>query len=242
MAPDGGIWLDGAGLDLAGRAVLPGLSLHLDERRIGIVGANGAGKSSLLRLIAGLVAPSRGKVRVDGLDPARDRKGMLAALGILFQNPDHQILFPTVIEELSFGLTQMGLAAAEARARSEAYLAAEGRAHWRDAACHHLSHGQRQHLCLMALLLMAPRTLLLDEPFAGLDLVTQARLARRLDALPQRLITISHDPAAVAGAGRVIWLDAGQVRADGDAKPVLAAFRAEMARRGASDADADIAG
>jgi biotin transport system ATP-binding protein len=89
---------------------------------------------------------------------------------------------------------------------------------------------------------MEPRTILLDEPLAGLDLPTQARLARRFAALPQRLVTITHDPATLAGADRVIWLEAGKVAADGPPEQVIPAFTAEMARIGARDADADLAG
>ncbi|MGV8987990.1 MAG: energy-coupling factor ABC transporter ATP-binding protein [Cypionkella sp.] len=235
-----GIVLQGAGFSVAGKAILAGLDLDLTEARIGIVGRNGSGKTSLLRLIAGLVVPTAGQVRVAGIDPARDRKAMLKALGILFQNPDHQILFPTVGEELAFGLTQMGHTAAEARAAVAALLDAEGRAHWAGAATHTLSQGQRQYLCLLAVLAMAPATLLLDEPFAALDLPSQIRLRRRLAGLPQRVITISHDPMAVADCDRVIWLEAGRIRADGAAGPILAAFTAEMARIGEADADADL--
>lgn len=235
-----GIILEGAGLSIRGRAILSDITLRLTERRIGIVGRNGSGKTSLLRLMAGLIAPTSGTVRVEGVDPARDRKAMLARLGILFQNPDHQILMPTVAEELAFGLRQMGLREAEDRAR--AALAAEGRGHWADQPVSTLSQGQKQWLCLMAVLLMEPSTILLDEPFAALDLPTEARLCRRLAALPQRLITISHAPAAVAQCDRVIWLEAGRIRADGPAAPVLEAFTTEMARIGEADADADLAG
>jgi biotin transport system ATP-binding protein len=237
-----GIVLQDVNVDLGGKRVLSGLSLHLTEPRIGILGRNGSGKSTLLRLMAGLIAPSSGTVRVAGLDPARERKAMLRKIGILFQNPDHQILFPTVIEELSFGLRQIGQTRAEAEAKVQAALAAEGRAHWEAAPTHRLSQGQRQFLCLLAVLLMAPDTLLLDEPFAGLDLPTQARLSRRLQGLSQRLVTISHDPTAVAGCQRVIWLEAGQIRADGRAEHVIAEFTAEMARLGAADADTDLLG
>ena len=235
------IVLEAAGFAVAGKVILSGLSLTLTEPRIGIVGRNGSGKTSLLRLIAGLVAPTTGTVRVAGIDPTRDRHAMLRQLGILFQNPDHQILFPTGGEELAFGLTQMGLSAAQAQATVRHLLATEGRTPWFDAATHTLSHGQRQYLCLMAVLAMQPATLLLDEPFAALDLPAQARLVRKLAALPQRVITISHDPVAVATCDRVIWLEAGRVHADGRAQPVLDAFRTDMAKRGAADADADLA-
>ena len=237
-----GFELAAASVVLGGRTVLDGLSLRLNEGRIGILGRNGSGKTTLLRLMAGLIAPDAGTVRVDGIDPFRDRKAALAALGILFQNPDHQILFPTVEEELAFGLLQQGLPAAEAAVRVTGLLAAEGRAHWAKAPVSTLSQGQRHYLCLLAVLLMEPRTILLDEPLAGLDLPTQTRLFRRFAALPQRLVTITHDPVVLAGADRVLWLEAGRIVADGPPAEVIPAFTAEMARIGARDADADLAG
>ena len=237
-----GIELQGAGYAVAGKGILCGLSLHLQEQRIGIIGRNGSGKTTLLRLIAGLIAPTAGTVRVDGVDPFTDRKAALARLGILFQNPDHQILFPTVEEELAFGLRQQGRPQAQALATARAALAAEGRAHWAGAAVSTLSGGQRHWLCLQSVLLMRPATILLDEPFAGLDLPSIARVSRRFAALPQRLITITHDPASVSDADRVIWLEAGRVQADGPPATVLPDFSAEMARIGGTDADADLSG
>ena len=236
---ESGIHLQDVSLSLQGKPVLTGITLHLTEARIGLVGRNGSGKTSLLRLMAGLVAPTSGQLTVEGVAPT-DRKAMLGALGILFQNPDHQILFPTVIEELTFGLIQQGTPKAQALARAREALQSQGRAHWEKAATHTLSQGQRQYLCLLSVLLMQPRWLLLDEPFAALDLPTQARLRRRLDALPQSLITISHAPDAVATCARVLWLDQGRLRADGPPGQVLPEFRAEMARIGEADADTDL--
>lgn len=238
--PPPGITLQDACVSLSGKPILHGLTLHLTEPRIGIVGRNGSGKTTLLRLLAGLIAPTKGTVRLGGLNPARDRRAMLAHLGILFQNPDHQILFPTVEEELAFGLIQQGHP--NPAAAVQALLAAESRSHWAKAPTHTLSQGQRHYLCLLAVLLMNPATILLDEPFAGLDLPTIDRLTRRLDALPQRLITITHAPSAVANADRVLWLDAGRIRADGPAAATIAAFTAEMARLGEQDADTHLAG
>ncbi|MDP3197772.1 energy-coupling factor ABC transporter ATP-binding protein [Tabrizicola sp.] len=237
-----GIELSSVRVTLGGRPVLDGLSLRLTEARIGVLGRNGSGKTTLLRLIAGLIAPDAGTVRVNGADPFTDRKAALALLGILFQNPDHQILFPTVEEELAFGLRQQGASALEADKRVAALLRTEGRAHWAKAPVTSLSQGQRHYLCLLSVLLMQPETVLLDEPLAGLDLPTQARLARRFAALPQRLITITHDPANLVGADRVIWLEAGRIVADAPPTEVLPAFTAEMARIGERDADADLAG
>lgn len=238
---EAGIALQDAGLTLSGRAVLSGLTLRLTERRVAVVGRNGSGKSSFLRLVAGLVAPSAGTVRVDGIDPAADRRAMLARLGILFQNPDHQILFPTVEEELAFGLIQLGRTRAAARAEVRALLAREGRAHWAEAPVTALSQGQRQVVCLMAVLAMEPATILLDEPFAGLDLPTAARMGRWFAGLPQRLVIVTHDPAVAAGAGRVIWLEEGRIAADGPPGAVLPAYEAAMARLGEAS-DTGIAG
>ena len=223
---------------VAGKLIIPALTLHLTEARIGIIGRNGSGKTTLLRLMAGLVAPSSGQVRVGEIDPSGDRKGIVTALGILFQNPDHQILFPTVAEEIAFGLRQLGHANPEGEALQ--VLAQHGRAHWAKAATHTLSQGQRHYLCLMAVLAMAPTTILLDEPFAGLDLPSQTRLKRAFAALPQRLVTITHDPAAVADYDRVLWLDGGAVVDDGPPGQVLPAFTAAMAQQGAADADTDL--
>ncbi|WP_137110969.1 energy-coupling factor ABC transporter ATP-binding protein [Rhodobacter sp. SY28-1] len=240
--PFPGIEIADARVRLGYRTVLDGLTLSLTQRRIGILGRNGSGKTTLLRLIAGLIPAAAGTVRVEGFDPYTDRRAALSAIGILFQNPDHQILFPTVEEELAFGLAQKGLSQAEALARANAALQVETRGHWAKAPVTSLSQGQRHYLCLMSILLMAPRTILLDEPLAGLDLPTQTRLARRFASLPQRLVTITHDPATVQDCDRVIWLENGRIAADGLPGEVIPDFTAEMTRIGAEDADADLAG
>lgn len=234
------ITVENASVSLGGKQILPPMSLTLTESRIGIIGRNGSGKTTLLRLIAGLIPATTGRVRIGTADP-NDRRALLPRIGILFQNPDQQILFPTVAEEIAFGLTQMGQTAPQARAAALTLLATEGRSHWADAHTHTLSGGQRHYLCLLSILAMAPETILLDEPFAGLDLPTQIRLARRLAALPQRTVTISHDPAAMQNANRVIWIEGGKIAADGPPEQVLPAFKAAMMDLGNSNADADIA-
>lgn len=215
-----------------GKRVLRDITLVANERRIGIVGRNGSGKTTLARVMAGLIAPDTGRVRIDGKDVGRDRKAALGCVGILFQNPDHQIIFPTVEEEIAFGLTQMGR---DAGAGVAQILQQFDKAHWAPAAIHQLSQGQRQLVCLMSVLAMAPKVIILDEPFAGLDIPTTLQLERVLASLDVVLVQITHSPNAVRGYDRVIWLEDGQVVQDGAAAPVLAGFTARMAQIGAGD-------
>lgn len=218
-----------------GRPVFDGLSLTLSESRIGLIGRNGAGKSQLLRLIAGLAAPDRGTVQIGDFHPAADRTRAIAAVGILFQNPDHQIIFPTVDEELAFGLGTLKHDKATKRDLVRAMLDRFGKIDWLGRNVQTLSQGQRHLLCLMAVLLMQPKTILLDEPIAGLDMVTTLKLNAILDGLTQRLIHVTHDLSALAQYDRVIWLDQGRVLGDGLPGDVIPAYRAAMQERAAND-------
>ncbi|QFT58677.1 Biotin transport ATP-binding protein BioM [Sulfitobacter sp. THAF37] len=225
-----------------GVPVLTDVTLRSDARRIGIVGRNGSGKTSLARVLAGLIVPDSGEVRIAGAAVGTERKAALSAVGILFQNPDHQIIFPTVEEEIAFGLGQMGLAEAEVRAGVQAVLDRFGKTHWAKAAIHRLSQGQRQLVCLMSVLAMRPQVILLDEPFAGLDIPTSMHLSRVLADVDAALIQITHDPAMVAGYDHVLWLDGGTVTAQGAPQEVLSAFEARMTELGAGDDLSDLAG
>lgn len=224
--------VDIAGVSLVreGARIFDAFNLRLTERRIAVVGRNGSGKTTLLRLIAGLAEPGAGRVTVNGVDVVRDRAGALNTVGILFQNPDHQIIFPTAIEEIAFGLEQQGRSRAEARTLAEAALARAGRSDWAERLCHTLSQGQRQMLCLIAILAMRPDWVLFDEPFASLDLPATLATEHRIAALEPHVITVTHDPARVAGYDRAIWLEAGRIAADGPPAEVLPAYAAEMQR------------
>ncbi|BCN39384.1 cobalt ABC transporter [Alicycliphilus denitrificans] len=212
--------------------VFAGLSLALAEPRIGLIGHNGAGKSSLLRLLCALELPGSGQVLSQGQDLQALPQGRLRAqrVGMMFQNPDDQIVFPTVEEELALGLAPLGLPRREALARARGFLAGRGLAGWAARAVGALSQGQRQQLCWLALLLAGPRTLLLDEPFASLDLPGQARLADDIAACDRQVVVSTHVLDHVRGYGRVIWLHEGHVRADGSGREVCAAYEAAVAR------------
>lgn len=225
-----------------GAKVLHDITLQADDRRIGIIGRNGSGKTSFARVLAGLVAPSSGDVRIAGCNVVKDRKAALRHVGILFQNPDHQIIFPTVEEEISFGLRQLGQSSAEAAQNTAAMLARFDRAHWAKASIHQLSGGQRQLVCLMSILAMQPKLIILDEPFAGLDIPTTLHLIKILAQLDAHLVHITHDPAYLSDYDRVIWIEGGQIEQDGAPGPVIKTFLDRMQQFGADDDFTHLAG
>ena len=207
------------------------LSLSLQEHRIGLIGDNGAGKSSLFRMLCGLDVPQSGSVQVRGLEARLVSKQRPGLVGMMFQNPDEQIIFPTVAEELALGLGPSGLSRREALAQAQAFLEARGLGAWATRAIGSLSQGQRQHVCWLALMVAAPELLLLDEPFASLDLPGQALLNQEIAQAPQQTIVSTHLLAHVRPFERVIWLDQGAVRADGPGVEVCAAYEADVALR-----------
>ena len=108
-------------------AILRSVSFQSVAKRIAILGRNGSGKSTLSRLICGLDRPNQGAIRINDIDVYADRRAALNTVGMIFQNPDHQIIFPTVIEEMVFGLTQMGVEKPVADQRAMSYLAKFGK-------------------------------------------------------------------------------------------------------------------
>ena len=222
------IQLDRVSLDFDSCAVLSDLSLITNEKRIAVIGRNGSGKSTLARLICGLIAPSEGHVTVDGVGVLKDRKMAVQTVGLLFQNPDHQIIFPTVIEEISFGLRQIGQSIETANDKAKSILSQFGCLDWSDRAIVRLSQGQRHLVCLLSILVMSPRLLILDEPFAGLDLPTKRYLAGLLEGLDQTILQITHDTNSIASYDRAIWLEQGLVQQDASPAEVLPNFKAAM--------------
>jgi len=224
------IQFENVSLSLNARELLKGVSLDIQEQRVGVIGRNGSGKTSFARLLCGLLAPSSGRVRVNGNDLFKHRAAALKTVGILFQNPDHQIIFPTVLEELSFGLTQQGQRKAEAMQNATKILQQFDRLDWAERTITTLSQGQRHLVCLLSVLAMAPPLLVLDEPFAGLDLPTKTYLQNLLYGLDQSVLHITHDLQALAEYERVIWLEKGQVAGDGLPKNIIPAFENAMAQ------------
>lgn len=226
---------------MEGKTIITDLSVRADEHRIGVVGRNGSGKSTFARLFCGLVKPTGGTVRVDGIDVYADRAVALSTVGILFQNSDHQIIFPTVEEELAFGLMQKGWNKNQASEKVESVLESFDKTHWAKEAVHRLSQGQKRLVCLMAVLAMEPKAIVLDEPYSGLDIPTQMQLARALEAIPTMLVHIAHDPSHLADCSRILWIDEGRLAMDGPPLKVLPAFDARMRQLGGDDDISDLA-
>ena len=210
--------------------VFSGLNLELVESRIGLIGDNGAGKSSLFRLLCGLDTPSAGRISVHGNDVGPTDL-CERPVGMMFQSPDEQIIFPTVEEELALGLEVSGVPRRQAREQVREFLRDRGLGHWAERAIACLSQGQRQLVCWLALTIAAPVLLLLDEPFASLDLPGQILLSHEIQQAPQQIIVSTHVLNHVRHFERVVWLAEGQVRGDGPGQEVCAAYEVDIARR-----------
>ena len=208
--------------------ILENLSLSIKEQRVGFIGRNGSGKTTLLRILAGLQELNNGKVLIDGTEVAKKRNEAIKKVGIIFQNPDHQIIFPTVGEELRFGLTQLGMSKIEADLKVIACLKHYDKVDWFERSISTLSQGQKHLVCLLSVLLMKPRVLLLDEPFTGIDIPTQLKLEHYLSSLKQTIIHVSHVPETFENYQRLIWMDEGIIQADGTPKTVIKKYRTAM--------------
>ena len=223
-------------LQRGANTIFSGLTLDLQQPRIGLIGDNGAGKSSLFRLLCGLDAPQSGSVTVRGLEARTVSSKRPGLVGMMFQNPDEQIIFPTVAEELALGLSPSGISRREAIAQARSFLVSRKLADWSERAIGALSQGQRQHVCWLALLIAAPELLLLDEPYASLDQPGQALLAMDIAKASQQVIVSTHLLDHVRPFERVIWLDQGRVRDDGPGERVCAAYQTDVAARIAAQA------
>ena len=207
------------------RTVLSDIDVVLSERRIGIVGVNGGGKSTLARMINGLVVPTSGTVTVDGLDTRRKGAQVRRKVGFCFTDPDTQIVMPTVAEDVDFSLRRSGLSKEERRRRVQQVLEMYGLAGHADHPCHLLSGGQKQLLALAAVLVIEPALVVADEPTTLLDLRNRALVAETFAALSQHLVVVTHDLDLVADFDRVLVVDGGRVVIDDSPGPALAGYR-----------------
>lgn len=201
------------------------VSLTLTERRIGIIGLNGSGKTTFARLINGLVKPSEGKVLVGGLDTVADEKQVFGKAGFIFQNPQHQLIMPIVEEDIAFGLKNRGLKGAEIAERTTAILARFGISHLARRRVHELSGGETQLFAMASVLVTEPDILILDEPTNQLDLKNRALVERTIDSLEQQVLVISHDLSLVEDFERILLFHDGRLAGDGAPGEIIARYR-----------------
>lgn len=221
----------------AGRAALDGVSLAIAPGEyVALIGQNGSGKTTLAKHLNGLLAPTSGTVRLDGVDVRTLKLGDVARdVGFVFQDPDHQLFCATVEEEVAYGPRHLRLGAADVEARVARALAVCGLEGRRGTDPFLLRKGERQRLAIAAVLATEPRVLILDEPTTGLDHREQGAILALLAGLHRAgrtIVVITHAPWLVAEhATRAVLLAHGRVLLDGGLDQL---FRATDALRAAS--------
>ncbi|MBC7188132.1 MAG: ATP-binding cassette domain-containing protein [Calditrichaeota bacterium] len=216
------------GQDGGGCLALDRVSLVIDEgQSLGLMGANGSGKTTLARCLNALLVPTVGKVLVDGLD-TRDPANHLAIrqkVGMVFQNPDNQIVSATVEREIAFGLENLGIPYEEMHARVEEALQRFDLAGYRQHPPHLLSGGEKQRLALAAVMAMRPKYLVLDEPTSLLDPQGREAIVAMIQSLHREqksaanckvsTLLISQYPEELLGVDRLLVMDRGRIVMDG---------------------------
>lgn len=219
----------------AERAALSNIYLEIDYgESVALVGASGSGKTTLLRLLNALVLPTEGRVRVGGLDTS-DPSNLWAVrrkVGLIFQNPDNQIVSTTVERELAFGMENLGLNHDEISRRIEDAVDLMRLERLRSRAPHRLSGGEKQRVAIAAVLAMRPECLALDEPTSLLDAAGRAEVWRVLEELSRdvtrTVVHVTQFPEEVALSPRVVALVEGRIVFDGSPRELFSR-RAELA-------------
>ncbi len=200
---------------------LQAVNLEIEERtHTALIGPNGCGKTTLIKHLNALLFPAAGTVCVDGMmttDSASVRE-IRRRVGMVFQNPDSQIVGMTVEEDVAFGPGNLALPSAEIRRRVDECLAMVGMTGFEKRAPHTLSGGEKRLLSIAGVLAMDPRYIAFDEPTAYLDPAGKQRvleIIRRLNGEGMAIIHIAHDMRDIAGADRVVVMDRGRVLLSG---------------------------
>lgn len=201
--------------------ILCNISLHIgDGERVGIIGHNGCGKTTLFMLLCGVLKPKNGSIELFG-QPLKQGQ-FRPEVGLLFQDPDDQLFSASVWDDIAFGPQNMGLDPGEVEARINHAVDMTGIEHLLNRLPHHLSGGEKQMVAIAGLLAMTPRVILYDEPTANLDLRTRRRLIRFLQASSETMLISAHDLEFILEVcDRVILIDDGRIIADGTPKAIM---------------------
>ena len=208
--------------------VFENLNLTIEEGSFtAILGINGCGKSTLAKLFNAILVPSSGKMKVCGLDTSDPDLLMKVRrnVGMVFQNPDNQIVANVVEEDVAFGPENLGIAGPEIRRRVDQALKQVGMYQYREHAPHLLSGGQKQRIAIAGVIAMEPRCIVLDEPTAMLDPKGRKDVIDTVKKLNKEkgitVILITHHMGEAAQAGRVVVLNKGKIAADGTPREVF---------------------
>jgi len=210
-----------------GVRALKGVSLGIREgERVAILGPNGSGKSTLILLIAGLLMPSKGEIKVFGeLTTSKNFQKFRSCIGLVFQDPDDQLFNPSVIEDVEYGPKNLKLPEEDIKLRSGHVLEKMGIQHLKDRPPHRLSFGEKKKVSLATALVLKPALLILDEPTANLDLISRRGLIETLNELNRAGTTViisTHDVEALPElADRIIVISDGELVGEGLTSEIL---------------------
>ena len=214
----------GAAVAYDGEQILAPLTVSLSEQRIGIIGSNGSGKSTTVRLINGLIEPTSGQVLYDGLTPDKRGKDIRKRVGFVFSDAESQIVMPRVSDDVAFSLRRFKLPREEVKRRVADALERFELADRAENSPHTLSGGEKQMLALASVLVIEPDTIIADEPTTLLDLRNRRRIVRELMSLEQQLIVVTHDLEMLRGFDRVLVIDDGALAYDGAPDDAIAFY------------------
>ena len=208
--------------------VLDGVDLQIEEGSfVAVLGHNGSGKSTLAKHLNAILLPSGGQVYVAGMDTADEDKllEIRRTVGMVFQNPDNQIVANVVEEDVAFAPENLGVPSEEIRRRVDDALKAVGMYEYREHAPHLLSGGQKQRVAIAGVIAMQPRCIVLDEPTAMLDPIGRAEVLKTIKTLNRTskvtVVLITHHMDEAAQADRLVVMSKGKVIADGVPKEVF---------------------
>ena len=214
----------GAAVTYDGNTVLQPLTTRLSEQRIGIIGSNGSGKSTTVRLINGLIEPTSGQVLYDDLSPTTQGRDVRKRVGFVFSDAESQIVMPRVSDDVAFSLRRFKLPRDEVRSRVDDALARFELTDLAENSPHTLSGGEKQMLALASVMVIEPDTIIADEPTTLLDLRNRKRIVRELLALEQQLIVVTHDLDMLRDFERVLVIDDGTLVYDSNPADAIAFY------------------
>ena len=208
----------------SGAPVLRGVSFHIAPgEAVGLIGANGAGKSTIMKLMLGLLPCTEGEIRVDGVRVEKKTLPQIRrTLGFVLQDSDSQMFMPTVYEDMMFAPRNYGLSKEEAEQKVDTVLEQLGLTELKHRHNHKLSGGEKRMAAIATILAMEPKAILMDEPSIALDPFNRRTVIRAINGLSMTKLIASHDLDMILDTcSRVLLLSGGQLVADGRTEDIL---------------------